>query len=121
MGFAKAVFHGLPKVATDWDKWFMLIHTVFFWLKSETSDAQREAMRLGLESLRNIRSADALYFGTAAVMEPRSVRDSSYAFGLTVVFKNKAAHDAYQIDPLHEAFNQNFRPLWARIQVYDML
>jgi len=97
----------------------MLIHSVFFWLKPETSGAQREAMRQGLESLRGIKSVDALYFGIPAAMPERPVRDSSYAFGLTVVFKDLAAHDAYQIDPLHEAFNQNFRPLWARVQVYD--
>jgi len=99
----------------------MLIHSVFFWLKPETTAAQREAMQQGLESLRGIKSADLLYYGIPAGMEARPVRDSSYAFGLTVVFNNVAAHDAYQVDPLHEAFNQNFRPLWARVQIYDTI
>jgi hypothetical protein len=53
-------------------------------------------------------------------MPERPVRDSSYDFGLTVVFKNLAAHDAYQVDPLHQAFNQTFRGLWARLQDYDV-
>lgn len=97
----------------------MLIHSVFFWLKPETSPAQLEAMRGGLESLRDIKSVEALYIGTPAILPDRPVRDSSYTFGLTVIFKDIAAHDAYQIDPLHQAFNQNFRPLWARVQVYD--
>ena len=99
----------------------MLIHSVFFWLKAETTPAQRTALLKGLESLRDIKSVDALYIGTPAPLPERPVRDSSYAFALTVVFKNIAAHDAYQIDPLHEAFNQNFRPLWARVQVYDAI
>jgi len=113
-------FRVLPKPTLRWDKWFMLIHSVFFWLKPETSHAQREAMRVGLESLRGIKSVDALYFGVPAELPERPVRDSSYDFGLTVIFKDLAAHDAYQIDPLHQAFNQVFRPRWARVQVYDV-
>jgi hypothetical protein len=99
----------------------MLIHSVFFWLKPETTAAQRVALHRGLESLRGIKSVEAVYIGVPAAMPERPVRESSYAFGLTVVFKDVAAHDSYQIDPLHEAFNQNFRPLWARVQVYDAI
>lgn len=99
----------------------MLIHSVFFWLKPETTPAQREAMLKGLNSLRGIPSVAALYIGTPANMPARPVRDSSYAFGLTVLLKDIAAHNAYQVDPLHDAFNQNFRPLWERVQVYDAI
>jgi hypothetical protein len=99
----------------------MLIHSVFFWLKPETTPAQREAMLGGLESLRGIKSVEVLYIGTPAALPERPVRDSSYAFALTVGFKDIAAHDAYQVDPLHEAFNHNFRSLWARVQVYDAI
>jgi len=115
------VFRGLPMSAIHYDKWFMLIHSVFFWLNPQTSPIQRDAMLRGLESLRGIKFVDALYVGTPAALPERPVRDSSYAFGLTVVFKDIADHDAYQIDPLHQAFNQNFRPLWARVQVYDAM
>lgn len=99
----------------------MLIHSVFFWLKPETSPTQREAMRQGLEALRGIKAVTALYIGTPAAMPERPVRDNSYSFALTVVFKDIANHDAYQIDPLHKAFDQNFRPLWSRVQVYDAI
>jgi hypothetical protein len=98
----------------------MLIHSVFFWLKPEATDAQRAAMLRGIESLRSIQAVEALYCGTPAGLEVRPVRESSYDFGLTVLFKDVAAHDAYQIDPLHAAFNQDFRPLWSRVQVYDV-
>jgi len=119
MSFAKAVFRGLPRDGSGCDKWFMLIHSVFFWLHPETTKTQRELMQRGLESLRGIKSAEALYIGVPAAMEERPVRDRSYTFGVTVVFKDLASHDAYQVDPLHAAFNQDFRPLWARVQVYD--
>jgi hypothetical protein len=99
----------------------MLIHSVFFWLKPETSPAQRSAMQKGLEALRAIKSAETVYVGTPAALPERPVRDSSYTFALTVTFKNIAAHDAYQVDPLHKAFIQDFQPIWARVQVYDAI
>ncbi|MFT3782656.1 MAG: Dabb family protein [Nibricoccus sp.] len=99
----------------------MLIHSVFFWLKPETTAAQRDAMQKGLESLRAIKSTKAVYVGTPAALPDRPTRDSSYAFALTVLFKDIAAHDAYQIDPLHKAFIQEHSAIWARVQVYDAL
>ena len=97
----------------------MLIHTVLFWLKPEATPAQRDAMHAGLKSLQGIKTAEAVYVGRPAPLPPRPVRDSSYDFSLTVVFKDVAAHDAYQIDPLHKAYNDTFRPLWSKIQVLD--
>ena len=78
-------------------------------------------MQKGLESLRAIRSTEAVYVGMPAALPDRPTRESSYAFALTVLFKDIAAHDAYQVDPLHKAFIQDFGSLWARVQVYDAL
>ncbi|MFT3869855.1 MAG: Dabb family protein [Nibricoccus sp.] len=61
----------------------------------------------------------AVYVGTPATLPERPVRDSSYTFALTVLFKDIASHDAYQIDPLHKAFLQEFSSFWARVQIYD--
>jgi Stress responsive A/B Barrel Domain len=97
----------------------MLIHSVFFWLKPETTPALRAAMQQGLESLRAIQSAESVYIGIPAALPDRPVRDSSYAFALTVLFKDIAAHDAYQVDPLHKTFIQDHQPIWSRVQVYD--
>jgi hypothetical protein len=47
------------------------------------------------------------------------VIDKSYSVGLTVLCKDIAAHNAYQIDPIHLAFVERCKPYWARIQVYD--
>jgi len=74
-------------------------------------------MLRGLESLRGIQSVEAFYHGTPTAMEARPVRDNSYDFGRTVLFKDVAAHDAYQIDPVHAVFNQDSRPPWSRVQV----
>lgn len=99
----------------------MLIHTVLFWLKPEVTAQQKQAMLEGLKSLQGIKSAESVFVGTPAALPERPVRDSSYDFALTVVFKDIPSHDAYQIDPLHKAFNEKHRPLWARVQIYDAI
>jgi hypothetical protein len=97
----------------------MLIHSVFFWLKPEINEAQRLAFRQGLESLRGVKSIQAAYIGTPAAIPPRPVVDASYSFALTLVFADIAGHDAYQVDPLHKGFLDNFRSFWSKVQIYD--
>ncbi len=96
----------------------MLIHTVFFWLKSDLDAAQRTAFQRGVDSLAGIKCADAVYIGTPAATD-RPVVDRSYDISLTVLMKDMAVHDAYQIDPLHKKFLEEFRDYWERIVIYD--
>jgi hypothetical protein len=98
----------------------MLIHSVFFWLKPELTEAQRAAfVREGLESLRPIKSVQALHIGKPAPLPPRAVVDQTYSFALSIQFADVAGHDAYQIDPVHQAFVEKFRTYWTRVQIYD--
>ncbi len=97
----------------------MLIHAVYFWLKPELTDAQRADFRRGLESLKGVTSLVSLHVGTPAPLPPRAVLDGTYSFSLTGVFKDVTGHDAYQVDPLHKAFLENFRTFWTKVQIYD--
>ena len=97
----------------------MLVHCVYFYLKPEITEAQRADFRRGLESLAGVKSADKVYVGKPAALPKRPVLDDSYSFGLTVIFKDTAAHNAYQTDPVHVAFLDKFKPFWTRVQVYD--
>jgi hypothetical protein len=97
----------------------MLVHSVFFWLKPELTPAQRTEFRRAVESLAGIQAVDAVYVGAPAATEKRPVVDDTYSFGLTVLCKDLAALDAYQVDPLHLAFLQAYRPFWNRVQIYD--
>lgn len=97
----------------------MLVHTVFFWLKPELGDADRQAFRKGLESLAAIRSGEKLYVGEPAATGKRPIIDSSYDFALTVILKDIAAHDAYQVDPIHKDFIKRCGSMWAKLLVYD--
>lgn len=98
----------------------MLVHSVFFWLKPDLGDEETAAFRAGLESLKGIEAAEAVFVGTPAETD-RPVIDRSYTFGLTVLLPDMAAHDAYQVHPLHKAFLENFAQNWDRVLIYDAI
>jgi hypothetical protein len=97
----------------------MLVHSVLFWLKPEITVEQRSEFRRALETLQGISSVDAVYIGTPAATAKRPTIDASYSFALTVLCRDVAAHDAYQVDPLHKAFVAKCSAWWTRVQIYD--
>ena len=96
------------------------IHTVFFWLKEGTTQAQILAFEDGLRSLATIPSVQSCYFGPPAGT-PRDVVDNTYAYALNVNLESSEKHDLYQDDPIHHAFIAAHKEIWARVQVYDNL
>lgn len=97
----------------------MLIHTVFFWLKPELTPQQRAEFRKGVETLATIKGVESVHIGAPAAVPDRPVVDKTFAVGLTVVCRDIAAHNAYQVDPIHLAFVERYRSCWTRVQVYD--
>lgn len=97
----------------------MLVHSVFFWLKPDLTAEQRAEFRRGVESLATIRSVEHVYVGTPAKTAKRPVIEDSYSVALTVICKDVAAHDAYQVDPAHLQFVETFKTFWTRVQIYD--
>lgn len=97
----------------------MLVHTVVFYLKPELTPERRETFRRSLASLEGVPSIEAFYLGTPAAVAPRPVVDLGFDFSITCVFKDLAAHDAYQVHPLHQEFLASQRECWARVQIYD--
>ncbi|MEC5215664.1 hypothetical protein RCH09_000595 [Actimicrobium sp. GrIS 1.19] len=96
----------------------MFVHSVYFWLTQEATPQQRAGCQAALLGLLDIPSIRQGHVGQpAATDEP--VVDRSFSFGLTLLFDDQAAHDAYQIDPSHLAFVARFGALFARVQVYD--
>jgi hypothetical protein len=97
----------------------MLVHTVYFWLKPELTAQQRADFRRGVESLGGIKAVVQLHVGVPAKTEKRPIIDDSYSVALTVICKDVAGHDAYQVDPIHLAFVNTFKTFWTRVQIYD--
>lgn len=97
----------------------MLTHVVFFWLKPGLAAEERARFETGVRSLLSIPNLVTGSVGRPAPTEVRPVIDRSYDFGLLTVFKDLAAHDAYQVDPIHLAFIEQCKGYWTRVQVYD--
>jgi hypothetical protein len=97
----------------------MIVHSVYFWLKSGLSEEDRAQFRTGLETLRGIESVRNLHIGAPAPTGKRPVIDDSYSFGIVVLFDDIAGHDAYAIHSLHQAFLERFAACWDRVLVYD--
>jgi len=97
------------------------IHTVFFWMNENVTDEQKaDFAKNGLEELKKIKSLHKVYYGPAA-MTPREVVDNSYDFAWICHFKSSEDQDAYQEDPMHLKFIEDYKHLWKRVQVYDNL
>jgi hypothetical protein len=98
----------------------MFTHCVFFWLKNGTTPQERATFERGVASLITIPGVLHGHFGVPAPTD-RPVIERSYSYGLMVKFENLAAHDAYQVDPIHKEFLKNCSHLWTRVQVYDFV
>ncbi|WP_421945212.1 Dabb family protein [Pedobacter sp.] len=96
----------------------MIAHHVLFWLKADTTKEQKNAFKEGLKSLENIEVVKTIHIGTPAPIE-RAVVDTTYTFSLVLFFENLAAHDVYQVHPIHKAFLDEFRELFEKVIIYD--
>jgi Stress responsive A/B Barrel Domain len=74
----------------------MLVHLVSFKYKQDVNGAQRTQHRQRLHALRDLDGVIDLKVGEDLVRSPRS-----YDTGLMITFPDRAALDAYQIDPRH--------------------
>jgi len=97
----------------------MLIHSVYFWLKPGLTAAGRANFRAEVGKLAAIRTIERIHIGAPATVPERSVTDRSFDLALTIEFRDAAAHDAYQVDPVHLAFVDGNNSAWARVQVFD--
>lgn len=96
----------------------MITHHVLFWLKADTTEAQKTAFKASLKTLENIEVVKTFHVGTPAPIE-RAVVDTTYTFSLLLTFDDLAAHDVYQVHPLHKAFLDEFRETFERVVIYD--
>lgn len=96
----------------------MLVHAVYFWLEDDLSEADRQKFVRGVRSLESIPGSEGCYIGVPAATD-RPVIDRTYDYALVVLFKDMAAHDAYQVHPVHDAFRNECASLWKRVQIYD--
>jgi hypothetical protein len=97
------------------------IHTVLFWLKEGSGEAERarliEECKTYLAAVSTVRYiAVGPPAGTA-----REVVDNSYDVGLVVHFDDTAGYEVYEDAPSHLEFIDRNNAFWERVQVYDII
>jgi hypothetical protein len=97
----------------------MLIHSVYFWLKSDLTQSERSSFTAEVKKLSAIRTVEKIYVGAPASIAERNVTDRSFDVALTLVFKDGPAHDSYQVDPVHLAFVERNKTSWTKVLIYD--
>ncbi|MEM1411241.1 MAG: Dabb family protein [Pseudomonadota bacterium] len=98
-----------------------LVHHVLFWLKRPDSTEDRDALVAGIRSLGAIETVRAVHVGLPADTMARGVVDGSWSVSEILYFDDAAGQDAYQVDPLHQAFVDQHEHLWERVVVYDVM
>lgn len=97
------------------------IHSVYFWLIDDITDAQRkDFIENGMDKLKYSKHLTSIYIGPPAGTN-REIVDNTYDYAWLCHFKDKAAHDAYQVDPLHLTFIENYGQLFKEVKIYDNL
>ena len=98
----------------------IFVHHVYFWLKNPDSAADRAKLVEGLKTLTKVKTLKNYHIGVPADTS-RDVIDGSYAISWLTIFKDKAGEEAYQVDPIHLAFVENYKHLWNKVVVYDSM
>jgi len=97
----------------------MLVHAVYFWLKPGLSASERAHFRDEVRKLGAVKTIGSIHVGSPAAVPERSVTDRTFDVALVILFRDAAAHDAYQVDPIHLAFVTANQASWVRVQVLD--
>jgi hypothetical protein len=98
----------------------MLIHSVYFWFKTDADPQLVAEFEAGLRRLCAIPQIKQAYYGRPEQTPARPVIDQTYAWALVEHFDSLAEHDAYQAHPLHHEFLERFEKTWEKVQVYDV-
>ena len=94
------------------------VHHVHFWLKDK---ADKQKLIEGLQTLIPITHIRDIHIGEPAETF-RDVVDRSYDVSLLLLFDSSAEQDAYQIDPTHVLFADNYaKPLCSKVVVQDSI
>lgn len=98
----------------------MLVHAVYFWLKPTVTPEQVRTFEDLAGAMAKIPSVTHLWLGKPAATD-RPVIDRTYSYGLVVALKDMAAHDEYQVDPIHDKFRETCGSFWSQVKIYDQV
>jgi hypothetical protein len=98
-----------------------VVHHVFFYLKYPQSVQDKNELKEGLKTLESIQEVKKLLIGEPASTLQRDVVVSDWHVSEIIYFESIEDQDAYQVDPIHQRFVENYGHLWDKVVDYDML
>lgn len=96
----------------------MFVHAVYFTLRDDLTPAERARFESGIRALRDIESVQQGLVGVPAATD-RDVIERGYSHALVLTFADAAAHDAYQVHPVHDRFREECAGYWRALRIYD--
>jgi hypothetical protein len=97
----------------------LLVHNVFVELKDDTAAARQKLIDDCHAYLAPIPGIVAFAVGPRDAGLDREVNDLEFDIGLTIVFRDRAAHDLYQPHARHQEFIARNKDNFARVRVFD--
>jgi hypothetical protein len=95
------------------------LHTVFFALENSSP----EMIQSFVDDCRTyLKPHDGVEFfatGPRVTDCVRDVNDQDFHVGLTLLFRDREAHDSYQVSPKHREFIERNKGNFARVRVFD--
>ena len=97
----------------------MLSHVVCFQLKDHSPSAVEKQLAACHKYLTDHPGTVFFAVGTRTPDLLREVNDREFDVKLNIVFKNRAAHDQYQLAQRHLDFIAESKPNWTKVRVFD--
>ena len=96
----------------------MFVHAMYFWLRDGISREDEATFDAGVGSISTIEGVVHGYVGVPAATD-RPVIERGYSRALVIVFNDEAAHDAYQVHPVHDRFREECGGFWTSVRIFD--
>jgi len=97
----------------------VLAHDVYFSL-NDASDGAKSALVAACKKYLTAHEGELSFSaGVLAAGLERPVNDRDFDVALHIVFRDQAAHDQYQVAPLHEQFIEENKASWKKVRVFD--
>jgi hypothetical protein len=97
----------------------MIAHNVYFTLHDPSPESIDRLVRACHTYLKEHPGVVFFAAGVLADQYRREVNDREFHVGLHLVFRDAAAHDAYQVAPAHQTFIAENKAHWKQVRVFD--
>jgi hypothetical protein len=119
LGLALLLLHAAGAAEGDKAGKGQLSHDVFFTLKDHSAEARQKLVDACKKYLSGHPGCEAFSAGVVAEDLRAPVNDRDFDVVVHILFKDKAAHDEYQVSERHKKFIEENKDSWSKVRVFD--